>query len=156
VLEELKDQHLTRVHGWKPTATDVDRWEDEAAKIATTIQTNAIPGGQEHGHQAIVIPTDEYGLVIDDKEFVYIPPNDPGSYPLLNGDEEDHEQERAVADHKVAVADYQRYLGVQEHLGREMKASVDEVWIKPLQNYRGGYSQVTIKAFLAHLRSGVE
>ena len=155
VLEELKDLHLTRVHGRKPTATDIDRWEDEAAEIATTIQTNAIPGGQEHGHQAIVIPADEYGLVIDDNEYIYIPPTDPGSYPELDGDEEDHERERAVADHKVAVADYQRYLGVQEHLRREMKASVDEVWIRPLQNNRGGYAQVTIKAFLGHLRTGV-
>jgi hypothetical protein len=60
VLEELKDLHLTRVHVRKPTATDVNRWEDEAAEIATTIQTNAIPGGQEHGHQAIVIPAEEY------------------------------------------------------------------------------------------------
>jgi hypothetical protein len=91
VLEELKELHLTRVHGRKPTATDVNQWEDEAAKIATTIQTNAIPGGQEHGHQAIVIPADEYGLVFDDNEFIYIPPNDPGSYPDLDGDEEDHE-----------------------------------------------------------------
>ena len=155
VLEELKELHLTRVHGRKPTATDVDRWEDEAAEIATTIQTNAIPGGQEHGHQAIVIPAEEYGLVIDDDEYIYIPPTDPGSYPDLDGDEEDHERERAVANHKVAVADYQRYLGVQEHLRREMKASVDDVWIKPLQNNRGGYAQVTIKAFLEHLRSGV-
>ncbi len=60
-----------------------------------------------------------------------------------------------MADHKVAAPDYQQYLGVQEHLRREMKASVDDVWIKPLRNNRGGYAQVTIKAFLAHLRSGV-
>jgi hypothetical protein len=37
---------------------------------------------------------------------------------------------------------------MQEHLGREMKASVDEVWIKPLQKNRGGYAQVTIKEHL--------
>jgi hypothetical protein len=152
VLEELKDLHLTRVHGRKPTATDVNRWEDEAAEIATTIQTSLIPGGQEYGHQAIVIPAEEYGLEIDDDEYVYIPLTDPGSYPDLDGDEEDHERERAVANHKVAVADYQKYPGVQEHLRREMKASVDEVWIETLQNNRGGYAQVTIKALLAHLR----
>jgi hypothetical protein len=155
VLEELKELHLTRVHGRKPTAMDVDRWEDEAAEIATTIQTSLIPGGQEYGHQAIVIPPEEYGLEIDDDEYVYIPPTDPGSYPDLDGDEEDHERERAVAKHKVAVADYQKYLGVQEHLRREMKASVDEVWIETLQNNRGGYAQVTIKAFLAHLRVSI-
>jgi hypothetical protein len=66
----------------------------------------------------------------------------------LDGDEENHEPERAVADHNVAVANYQQYLGMQEHLGREMKASVDEVWIKPLQKNRGGYAQVTIKEHL--------
>jgi hypothetical protein len=63
-----------------------------------------------------------------------------------------------VANHKVAVANYQGYLVVQEHLGREMKISVDGVlvlWIKLLQNNQGGYAQVIIKAFLAHLRTGV-
>ena len=115
VLKELETKHLTKVLGRKPTAFDIDRWEDEASEMATGIKTRAIPGGMEHGHQAVVIPADEYGLVIGDEDFVYAPPVDPGSYPTLEGDEEDHDIRRLEAEHKEAVKDYHRYLGVQEH-----------------------------------------
>jgi hypothetical protein len=60
VLLELKDLHLTKIIGRKPTAQDVDRWEDEAAEMATLTKNRTIPGGMEHGHLAIVIPEDEY------------------------------------------------------------------------------------------------
>jgi hypothetical protein len=50
VLDELEHHHLTKVIGRKPTATDVDKWEDEAAEMATLIKSLTIPGGMEHGH----------------------------------------------------------------------------------------------------------
>jgi hypothetical protein len=39
VLDELEHHHLTKVIGRKPTATDVDKWEDEAAKMAMLIKS---------------------------------------------------------------------------------------------------------------------
>ena len=105
VLEELKGLTLTQVHGRKPTAIDVDRWEDEAAAIATLIKTRAIYRGQIHGHQAIIIPADEYAVVIGDEDFVYVPPEDPGSYPDLQRDKEEQDIKRLEAEHKVAVSD---------------------------------------------------
>ena len=155
VLEELKNQHLTVVTGRKPTAFDVDRWEDEASKMVTAIKTRAIPEGMEHGHQAVVIPAEEYGIVIGDDEYVYAPPADPGSYPELDGTEDESDIRRLEAEHKAAVADYYRYLGVQEHLRREFQGCMDETWIEGLQNMRGGYGHVTAKMFLDHLRSDV-
>ena len=155
VLEELKHQHLTKVIGRKPTAFDVDRWEDEASEMVTAIKTRAIPEGMEHGHAAVIVPVEEYRLMIDDEEYVYIPPTDPGAYPALEGDEEDHERRRLEAEHNAAVSDYYKYLGVQEHLRREFQNCVDEVWIEGLQNTRGGYGHVTARAFLDHLRTEV-
>jgi hypothetical protein len=119
VMLELKDLHLTKIIGRKPTAQDVDRWEDEAAEMATLIKNRAIPGGMEHGHLAIVIPEDEYGLEIEDETYKYVEPSDPGSYPTLNGDEDEHTIKRLEAEHKESVLDYGKYLGVTEHLRRE-------------------------------------
>jgi hypothetical protein len=153
VLAELKDQHLTKVIGRKPTAFDVDQWEDEASEMATAIKTRAIPEGMEHGHAAVVVPMEEYCLMIDDEEFMYIPPTDPGAYPDLDGNETDNECRRLEAN--AAVADYYKYLGVQEHLRREFTVCCDEVWIDGLQNTRGGYGHVTARAFLDHLHSEV-
>jgi hypothetical protein len=64
---------------------EMNWWGNEAAEISTTIQTSAIPGGQEHViHQAIAIPAEEYGLIIEDEVCIYIPPTNPGSYPGYN------------------------------------------------------------------------
>jgi hypothetical protein len=155
VLEELKHQHLTKVIGRKPTAFDVDRWEDEASEMVTAIKTRAIPEGMEHGHAAVIVPVEEYRLMIDDEEYIYIPPMDPGAYPALVGYEEEYERRRLEAEHSVAVSDYYKYLGVQEHLRCEFQNCVDEVWIEGLQNTRGGYGHVTGRAFLDHLRTEV-
>ena len=57
VLAELTAEfRLSPVLGRKPTAADVDRWEDEAAEAASSIKTNAVPDGGLHGHLAYVIP----------------------------------------------------------------------------------------------------
>lgn len=155
VLKELETKHLTRVIGRKPTAFDIDRWEDEASEMVTEIKTRAFPGGMEHGHQAAIISAEEYGLVIGDLDYVYMPPTDPGSYPDVEGDEDEYEIKRLEAEHKEAIADYHRYLGVQEHLRREFQACMDSTWIEPLKSTRGGYAHVTAKGFFAHLRADV-
>jgi hypothetical protein len=133
----------------------VDRWEDEASEMVTAIKTRAVPEGMEHSHAAVIIPVEEYGLMIDVEDFIYIPPVDPGVYPTLDGDETDNERRRLEAEHNAAVADYYKYLGVQEHLRREFTTCCDEVWIKGLQNTKGGYGHVTGRAFLDHLCSEV-
>jgi hypothetical protein len=152
---ELKDLHLTKIIGRKPTAQDVDRWEDEAAEIATLIKNRTIPGGMEHGHLAIVIPEDEYRLEIEDEAYEYVEPTDPGSYPTLDGDEDEHAIKRLEAEHKEALADYGKYLGVTEHLRREFTTCMDATWIEALKRNRGGYANVTIKRFFEHLRTDV-
>jgi hypothetical protein len=45
VLDKLEHHHLTKVIGCKLTATDVDKWEDKAAEMATLIKSQTIPGG---------------------------------------------------------------------------------------------------------------
>ena len=83
VLEELKEHHLTRVLGRKPTAQDVELWEEETAEIATLIKTSSIQGGLVHGHLAIVIPQDEYQLEIEDEDWDYEEPTK--GIPSLHG-----------------------------------------------------------------------
>jgi hypothetical protein len=155
VLLELKDLHLTKIIGRKPTAQDVDRWEDEAAEMATLIKNRTIPGGMEHGHLAVVIPEDEYRLEIEDEAYEYVEPADPGSYPTLDGDEDEHAIKRLEAEHKEALADYGKYLGVTEHLRREFTTCMDATWIEALKRNRGGHANVTIKRFFELLRTDV-
>jgi hypothetical protein len=123
--------------------------------MVTAIKTRAIPEGMEHGHAAVIVPVEEYRLMIDDEEYIYIPPMDPGAYPAQVGYEEEYERRRLEAEHSVAVSDYYKYLGVQEHLRCEFQNCVGEVWIEGLQNTRGGYGHVTGRAFLDHLRTEV-
>lgn len=72
------------------------------------------------------LPADEYGLVI-----VYAPPADPGSYPVLDGDEEEHDICRLEAEHKEAVKDYHHYLG-------ELAMCIYSTWIGPVKAVQGG------------------
>jgi hypothetical protein len=155
-LSELKDHHLTKVIGRKPNHQDVETWEEEASEIATLIKTTPIQGGQELGHLAIVISKEEYRLEIEDEDWEYEEPTDPGPYnPDITGNEGDHEIRRMEAEHKQKQQDFQKYQGVSEHLRLEFQRCMDSTWIAPLKRPRGGFANVTIKAFLAHLRANV-
>jgi hypothetical protein len=55
------------------------------------------------------------------------------------------------AEHKQKQIDYQKYLGVQEHLRREFTSCMDSTWIAALRKNRSGFANVTIHQFLAHL-----
>ena len=46
--EDLRGKHLTRVHGRQPNANNVETWEEQAAKIASTIKVKIrfIQGGK--------------------------------------------------------------------------------------------------------------
>ena len=155
VLEELKGLTLTTVIGRKPTAQDVDRWEDEVAEMAALIKTSSIPGGETHGLLAVVIPEEEYQLEIEDEEFEYEEPTDPGAYPDLEGTEDEAEIKRLEAEHKQKKIDYLKYTGLTEHVRRQFTQCMDKTWIQPLKKGRIKYAGVTIKQFFTHLRSGV-
>ncbi len=158
VLEELKHHHLTKVIGRKPNHHDVDKWEEEASTIATLITTGLFERGGELGHLACVVSEAEYRLEIDDadEEWEYIEPTDPGPYNNeITGDEEEHVIKRMEAEHKQKQIDYQKYLGVQEHLRREFTSCMDPTWITALRRNRSGFANVTIHQFLAHLRANV-
>lgn len=154
VLEELKPHQLTRVIGRQPTHRDVEIWMEEAATIASKIKTRSIEGGTTLGHLAIVIPEDEYQLEIEDNTWVYEEPEYPGAYnPDITGNENDHVVRRMEAEHKEKLADYQKYLGVTEHIRQQFEKSVDETWLAPLKKPRGGFANVTVKDFFEHLRT---
>jgi hypothetical protein len=97
VLTELKDQHLTKVIGCKPKVFDLDRWEDEASFMVTAIKIGAIPEGMDHAHAAVIIPVEEYCLMIDKKDFIYIPSADLGAYLTLHGDETDNNISKLIS-----------------------------------------------------------
>ena len=156
VLEELKPHTLTRVHGRQPTHRDLEIWLEECANIATKIKTRLIQGGPSLGHLAIVIPEDEYQLEIDDVAWTYTEPEDPGAYNVeITGDEEDYIIRRMEAEHKVNINDYQKYLGVTEHLRNQFEQCMDSTWIAQLKKPRGGFANVTVKQFFEHLRANV-
>ena len=156
VIEELKDQdqELTTVIG-KPTALDVNRWEEEVAEMAATIKNSIFPGGATHGFLAVVIPEEEYQLEIEDEEWTYQEPTDPGSYPDFDGDVDDTERRRLEAEHRQKVTDYLKYIGLTEHVRRQFVKCMDPIWIESLKKQRVGYSGVTIKNFFEHLRDNV-
>ena len=154
VLEELKPYQLTRVIGRQPTHRDVEIWLEEAATIASKIKTRSIEGGTTLGHLAIVIPEDEYQLEIENNTWVYEEPEYPGAYnPDITGNENDHVVRRMEAEHKEKLIDYQKYLGVTEHIRQQFEKSVDETWLAPLKKLRGGFANVTVKNFFEHLRT---
>lgn len=156
ILEELKPHQLTRVHGRQPTHRDIEIWTEEAAAIATKIKTRNIQGGTTLGHLAIVIPEEEYQLEIEDDTWTYEEPEYPGAYnPDITGDEDDYIIRRMEAEHKEKLRDYEKYLGVTEHLRQQFEKSIDETWLAPLKKPRGRFANVTIKQFLEHLRTNV-
>lgn len=156
VLEELKPHRLTSVIGRKPTFHDIETWEEECSTIATLIKTNSIQGGNKLGHLATIIPEDEYRLEIEDNDFEYEEPTDPGPYnPDITGNEDDHVRARMEAEHKQRQQDYEKYLGVQEHLLEQFKQCINETWIIALRRPRSGYTTRTIREILAHLRTDV-
>jgi hypothetical protein len=82
VLAELTAEFcLSPVLGRKPTAVDVDRWEDEAAEATSSIKTNAVPEGGLHGHPPYVIPEAEYQLEIEDDMYEFEGQEQPAAYP---------------------------------------------------------------------------
>ena len=137
VLAELTAEfHLSPVLGRKPTAADVDCWEDEAAKSASSIKTNAVPEA-------------EYQLEIEDDTHEFVEQEQPATYPThtMTGDEEDWEQKQKVAEHCV--------IEEEEWFRREIQKVVDSTWIAELKKPRSGYAGVTLKKFFQHLRSNV-
>ena len=149
VIEELKDQdqELTTVIG-KPTALDVNRWEEEVAEMAATIKNSIFPGGAMHGFLAVVIPEEEYQLEIKDEEWAYEgEQTDLGSYPDFNGDVDETERRRLEAEHRQKVTDYLKYIGLTEHVRRQFVKCMDPIWIESLKKQHVGYSGVTIKKF---------
>ena len=156
VLDELKPHQLTRVKGRKPTFHDIETWEEECATIATLVKTNSIEGGTKLGHLATIIPEDEYRLEIEDGDWEYEEPTDPGPYnPDITGDEDDHVRARMEAEHKQSQQDYEKYLGLHEHLLKQFQECVDEAWIIQLRKPRSGYTTRTIKEIIAHLLSNI-
>ena len=156
VLDELKSHHLTKVIGRKPNHHDVDKWEEEASAIATLIATGLFERGGELGHLACVISEAEYQLEIEDEEWEYIEPTDPGPYNMeITGEEDEYIIKRMEAEHKQRQQDFQKYLGVQEHLRREFTTCMDSTWIAALRKPRSGFANVTIHQFLTHLRANV-
>ena len=155
VIEELKTQELTTVLDRKPTALDVERWEEEVAEMAATIKNTIIPGGDTHGFLAVVIPEEEYQLEIEDPDYEYTEPSDPGSYPDIEGEVDDTERRRLEAEHRQEVIDYQKYLGLTEHVRRQFMKCMDPVWLEAKKKPRLGYAGITIKEFFKHLRDDV-
>lgn len=153
VIETLKGHKLTRVLNRQPTHEDVNTWMDEIAQMASLITVRTIPGGIEHGLLATVIPEEEYQLEIEDEDYEYEEPTDPGSYPELDGDEEPHEVSRLEAEHKDKQNDFIKYTAFKQHIANEFTQCVDSTWIEDLSNGRSKYTNVSPKQFIAHLKS---
>ena len=146
VLEELKPHKLTKVTGRKPTFDDVERWVEECSDIAARVKTDVFEGGQ--------IPEEEYRLELEDGDWEYAEPSDPGPYhPEIDADTEEFVKSRLEAEHKRAQEDYKRYEAVKEHLQNEFQECMDEAWIIALRKPRSKYTTRTVKEFLDHLRN---
>jgi hypothetical protein len=74
MMEELKGKTLTRCHGRRPTAWDIEQLEEDVAQIATEVKTSLFQGGQDHGCLAAVISEEEYRLEVMDNTYTYVEP----------------------------------------------------------------------------------
>ena len=54
MMEELRGKTLTRCHGRRPTAWDIEQLEEDVSQIATKVKTSLFQGGQDHGCLAAV------------------------------------------------------------------------------------------------------
>ena len=157
VLEELKPHKLTKVTGRKPTFDDVERWVEECSDIAAKVKTDCFAMGQDLGHIAMVIPQEEYRLELDNEDWEYEEPSDPGPYSEeITADTVEFEKSRLEAKHKRAQDDYQRYEAVKEHLQNEFQECMDEAWIIKLRKPRSKYTTRTVKEFLDHLKNNAK
>ena len=156
MMEELRGKTLTRCHGRRPTAWDIEQLEEDVAQIATEVKTSLFQGGQDHGCLAAVISEEEYRLEIMDNTFTYVEPLGqalPAYNPNITGEEDDYQIKALEAEHKVYRTDRLRYEGLTEHIKDELLKSVDETWLAALKRPRGGYANIPIKRLFEHLRN---
>ncbi len=122
-MEELKGKTLTRCHGRRPTAWDIEQLEEDVAQIATEVKTSLFQGGQDHGCLAAVISEEEYRLEVMDNTYTYVEPLGqalPAYNPNITGNEDEYAIKALEAEHKVYRTDRLRYEGLTEHIKDEL------------------------------------
>ena len=102
------------------------------AKMATLITARSIPGGLELGLLSTVISEEEYQLEIEDENYEYNEPTDPGSYPELDGDEDDVTVKKLEAEHKTKQDDFLKFTAFKQHVQKQFIQCIDATWIEPL------------------------
>ena len=140
MMEEHRGKTLTRCHGRRPTAWDIEQLEEDVAQIATKVKTSLFQGEQDHGCLAAVISEEEYRLDIMDNTFAYVEPLGqplPAYNPNITGNKDEYAIKVLEAEHKVYLTDRLRYKGLTEHIKDELLKSVNETWLSALKRPRG-------------------
>ena len=75
VIEALAPTHFTSFWGRRPTTTDIDTLEKEAAKLAASVKTTLFPQGLRHGHLSCILSNEAYGAIIGDSNYAWEEPD---------------------------------------------------------------------------------
>lgn len=96
----------------KPTAQDVDDWEEEALRLHHPKRwiSSQWPSYNCDSEE-------EYQLKVDNNTIMYQEPTGPGAYnPEISGDKNTAVLKRMEVDHTQDKQDYQHYFDVTEHI----------------------------------------
>ena len=148
VQKKVAEQTVTKIVG-QPTIQSIDLLEEELIAIAASIATPL--GGGDNGHAAMLMENDEYMAEFAVPQPGFVPPVNPGVYPV--GPFPPGTRAEREAEHDNLVDVYQTYLGVGEGLKDLIREAVEEDYYIELKQERVGYLRTTAKEMITHLRS---
>ena len=131
IQANLKDAVLTKIEGQPRTETLNTLWR-EISEILVDIETTN--GGGEHGHLGMIMSDTEYVVISKGGERWTVPTN-PGPYPTsVNASTSDFDREKAVAEHKFEIQEYETYQGVEKAIREKILGAIDSEYVESLRD----------------------
>ncbi len=135
------------------TPKSIDTLKNKLRGAFTIVKSTHFVDRQRYGFLASVIPQEKYQVVISDPAWVYMAPENPGTYlaAALVAGVSAAQQEQLVAQHKEAQTTYANYIGAQE-AGKELLLyGVGANALAPLKKQYINFSNATIHLMILHL-----
>ena len=137
---------LTPIAG-KPTYAALTKMRAELYANARAIDSNA--GGGAHGHLAVIMSDADY-LALGNT-VAFDPPVSPGDAPQIAPNASQATISRDTYQYNRDLAEYRRYLQVQQSLRQQLLGAVQHSFLRELEDATMGFAEVTARQMLEHL-----
>ena len=147
IQAKIADKSVTRIHG-QPSDLSVTILTRELVKLASSVKTKL--GGGKHGHIGLILEDTRY-TAISNGGVSFNEPAHPGAYPAtVSNDSATREKE--IAEHKASVTEAETCDAVHEALKEKAIEAVDEEWLAEIEDDLLGFTNLSLKEILKHLR----